>query len=180
MPLQRFQVMNKREIEGEGERDDRDRDRKEGWGGCVVRFPCITQQLDCVTRVYSLCWWRWGPLFSLHAHKTCTHTMARQYTDANAHPQVHTQHRNGDDSFPQTHSPRTEIFNTLNTYIHRHTCIHWYTYTSSQHYLLISDHTGINYIRWQLISDLVSQVLVTLGNERKKYTVLPYFHPSIS
>lgn len=28
MPLQRFQVMNKREIEGEGERDDRDRDRK--------------------------------------------------------------------------------------------------------------------------------------------------------
>lgn len=36
MPLQRFQVMNKRAIEGEGERDDRDKDRKGGKEGVCL------------------------------------------------------------------------------------------------------------------------------------------------
>lgn len=36
-------------------------EKRGGGVGCGVvfdRFPCITQQLDCVTHVYSLCWWR--------------------------------------------------------------------------------------------------------------------------
>lgn len=52
--------MNKREIEGEGEREmtETEIEKRGKTGGGVGRFPCITQQLDCVTHVYSLCWWR--------------------------------------------------------------------------------------------------------------------------
>lgn len=62
MPLQRFQVMNKREmVGGWWGGDERGRDRNGVKEASVKRvdvgrFSCAAWQLDCVTHVCSLCW----------------------------------------------------------------------------------------------------------------------------